>query len=464
MKSYSKALMFFLTALIVSPASAVTSKIINVRLSSQPDKTRLVFDVSKSPVYFTSVSPDKIIINIKEATIKNLFKVPAENSTAIKSIKTVKKAGDLRLILYLKNPVRLEHFPLDGPRRLVFDLYPLKNNIEPKVVIKSEKKSQISDDPDQRLIQKMNRQAPKNNHENYGNVTIYDAPDKTDADVLEDQNFSDSIGEVTISDSPSRQNYESNDHQKGTRPIIVVIDPGHGGRDSGAVGFHGTMEKKVTLGVAKALQKIINKNKGFRAVLTRSGDYFIPLRHRLNIAHAKKADIFVSIHADAYIKRDAHGVSVFALSQKGATSEAARWIAQKENESELGQAISDKSELLRSVLIDLAQTATISASLDIGSKMLKSLSEIANLHFRKVEQAAFVVLKSPDIPSLLVEVGFITYGPEERKLRNVRYQEEIATRLALGIESYFIRRPPPGTYLANVKLQKYAMLKENLPE
>jgi N-acetylmuramoyl-L-alanine amidase len=173
--------------------------------------------------------------------------------------------------------------------------------------------------------------------------------------------------------------------------------------------------------------------------------------------------MFISIHADAYFNNMAHGISIFALSQKGATSEAARWLADKENESELGQAMSAKSNLLRSVLIDLAQTATISASLEIGGKMLQTLSGVASLHFKQVEQAALVVLKSPDIPSLLIEVGFLTYEPEERRLRNTRYQEEIAARLAMGIQSYFVRRPPPGTYLAKIKPRGIITLQDSLP-
>lgn len=236
-----------------------------------------------------------------------------------------------------------------------------------------------------------------------------------------------------------------------TRDIIIVIDPGHGGEDPGAIGFSGVQEKDINLAVSKYLQKIINTNKGFKAILTRDSDCFIELRERLGIAHRYKADMFVSIHADAYISETAHGVSVFALSQKGATSEAARFLAKKENESELGRNISNKNTSLKSVLVDLAQAATISASLEIGQSLLRGFNQFAHLHSRKVEQAAFVVLKSPDIPSLLVETGFISDPHEESRLRDSKYQQKIASCLALGVTEYFTSRPPRGTYLAKLK-------------
>ncbi|MDR1012555.1 MAG: N-acetylmuramoyl-L-alanine amidase [Coxiellaceae bacterium] len=223
------------------------------------------------------------------------------------------------------------------------------------------------------------------------------------------------------------------------RDVIVVIDPGHGGRDSGAIGYHGVHEKYINLAVAKELYNIINNIVGFRAFLTRNDDYFVSLRKRLEIARLYKADIFVSIHADAYRHRKAYGASVFALSPRGATSEAARWLAEKENES-ISRIISNKNRLLRSVLIELTQTATISASLDIGNKVLDELNKITNLHSPRVEQAAFAVLKSPDIPSLLIEIGFISHSKEELKLCSHRYQKKLALRIARGIYQYFSSR------------------------
>lgn len=444
MKFYSKILILFLFIIVGQAALSNVTKINHIRLSTDHNKTRVVLDATEKVSYVTAVFSDKITIDIKRAILNTSLKMQGFTQTPIGSITSEKKGADLCLILSLKDPVKLHHFTMSKPERLVFDLYPTEKIKEPQVILKPQQ-SQTVADLDQSLVDKMYKDYAKDSDKNYGSVSIENSK------VEEEEN---SNGIASMS-SVNR-----------LRPVIIVIDPGHGGHDSGAIGYNGTQEKRITLAVARALQKIINKTKGFRAILTRNDDYFIPLRGRLGIAHERKADMFISIHADAYINSSAHGVSVFALSQRGATSEAARWLAQKENESELGQAISDKSNLLRSVLLDLAQTATISASLEIGSKMLQALSGFTSLHFHEVEQAAFVVLKSPDIPSLLVEVGFITYAAEEKKLRNTRYQEEIATCLALGIQSYFIRHPPPGTYLAKIKPQfgaRYATLKTALP-
>ena len=226
--------------------------------------------------------------------------------------------------------------------------------------------------------------------------------------------------------------------------IVVVIDPGHGGKDPGASGPHGTHEKDVVLSIAKDLQQDINRNPRFIAKLTRKSDYYLTLRQRLDVARKDKGDFFVAIHADAYMNNDAEGASVFALSQSGATSEAAHWLASQENYSELGgvRDFSGKSYLVRKVLLDLSQTVTISQSLQIGYVLLHALGRITTLHHDIVEQARFVVLKSPDIPSLLVETGFITNPYEEARLKNPIYQEKLAQALSVGITGYFEQHPP----------------------
>ncbi len=223
-------------------------------------------------------------------------------------------------------------------------------------------------------------------------------------------------------------------------PIIVVIDAGHGGKDPGAIGRMGTKEKDVVLAISLRLADLINHQTNMRAVLTRKGDYFVPLRNRLNLARKGKADLFVAIHADSYFNKHSSGASIYALSQRGATSEAARWLAKRDNYSELGgvdlSELGDKSYLLRSVLIDLAQTATITDSLRLGTAMLDSLDRLTRLHYSRVEQAPFVVLKSPDIPSVLVETGFISNSTEEQRLRSSQYQDKIAQALFNGIRLY----------------------------
>lgn len=237
--------------------------------------------------------------------------------------------------------------------------------------------------------------------------------------------------------------------------IVVVIDPGHGGKDPGASGPHGIHEKNIVLPISRYLYQQINQMPGFSAQLTRTGDYYLTLRQRLAIARRDKADMFIAIHADAYRDRTAHGATVYALSKRGATSEAARWIAQQENQSELmgGVDSNDHDSLLRSVLISLSQTATIRASLQIGAMIIQSLGDLTSLHHHKVEQAAFVVLKSPDIPSLLIETGYISNPAEEQRLTSPQYQQKLATELAQGIRAYFVRNPPQGTWLAR---QRYA--------
>ena len=233
------------------------------------------------------------------------------------------------------------------------------------------------------------------------------------------------------------------------RDVIVVIDPGHGGTDPGAIGMNRSAEKHVVLAIALKLKKLIDQQPGMRAVLTRNGDYYVGLRERLNIARHHKADIFVAIHADAFNNRNSNGASVFALSQRGATSEAAQWLAEKENHSELGgvklSGLDDRNGAIRTVLLDLSQTATIGASLQMGSRVLRGLDTMTTLHNSKVEQARFVVLKSPDIPSILIETGFISNPREESNLNSPAYQMRLTQAIFQGIKGYFWEYPPHGT-------------------
>ena len=222
--------------------------------------------------------------------------------------------------------------------------------------------------------------------------------------------------------------------------VLVAIDPGHGGKDQGTEGEHGTKEKDVVLSIAERLAALINKQPHMHAILTRNGDYFLYLRDRLRIARQEKADLFISIHADSYLKEQLAGASVYALSRHGATSEAARWLAQSVNTSELGgvnlNGIGDDNYVLRSVLIDLAQTATIVDSLRLGQDVLRGLHSVTKLHYPEVEQAPFVVLKSPDIPSILVETGFLSNPSEEEHLRDKAYQEKLAQAILGGVLAY----------------------------
>lgn len=236
----------------------------------------------------------------------------------------------------------------------------------------------------------------------------------------------------------------------GLRPLVIAIDAGHGGQDSGARGASGTREKDITLQVAKELARQVNATPGLKAYLTRDSDYFIPLAQRYQKARAAKADLFVSIHADAFTNPSASGSSVFVLSQRGASSQAAKWLASQENAADLvgGVRLQDKDDTLASVLLDLSQSATMKASEDMAQHVLGGLKLLGKTHKPHVERANFVVLRSPDVPSMLVETAFITNPDEERRLRDPAHQRKLASAILDGVNAYFTRQPPPGTLYA----------------
>jgi N-acetylmuramoyl-L-alanine amidase len=237
------------------------------------------------------------------------------------------------------------------------------------------------------------------------------------------------------------------------RDIIIAVDAGHGGVDPGASGRRGTREKDVVLEVAKALAARIDQQPGMKAVLTRDGDYFISLQERTRRARRAKADLFVSIHADSIADPDVSGSSVYVLSDRGATSEAARWLAERENAADLkgGIKLDDKDAALASVLLDLSQTASISASMVAADNVLKSLDRVGEVRKPRVQQAGFVVLKSPDVPSMLVETAFISNREDERKLSTPAHRAKLANAIFEGIEQYFQGNAPDGTRLAGLR-------------
>lgn len=239
---------------------------------------------------------------------------------------------------------------------------------------------------------------------------------------------------------------------KKCRDFLVVIDAGHGGEDPGAVGLvHGTQEKDVVLAVSKKLEALINQQSGMRAILTRDGDYYLGLRKRANIARKHHADLFVSIHADSVVNPKAHGAATYVLSQKGASSEAARWLAEHENRADLigGVCVEDKSNILASVLLDLSQTANQAASEDLADELLKELTQVGTLHHRQVQRAGFMVLKSPDVPSVLVELGFLSHPCGENKLRDIEHQTVLANSLCKGIRKFLDQQPSPMHHVSH---------------
>ncbi len=239
------------------------------------------------------------------------------------------------------------------------------------------------------------------------------------------------------------------------RDIIVAIDAGHGGEDPGAIGPNRLREKDVVLGISRELHKLFERDAGFSPTLIRSGDYYISLRGRRELARKRQADLFVSVHADAFKRKSAHGASVYALSTRGATSTAASYLAQRENAADLvgGVSLSDKDDLLAGVLADLSMTSTLDTSLQLGGSVLRKMDTIAHLHKKQVEQAGFAVLKSPDIPSILVETGFISNPGEAKKLATRSYQQKMARMIHAGVKDYFLDHPPAGTLLAWQKQQ-----------
>jgi N-acetylmuramoyl-L-alanine amidase len=241
------------------------------------------------------------------------------------------------------------------------------------------------------------------------------------------------------------------------RDVVLAIDPGHGGEDPGARGPSGMYEKSIVLQISKRLAEMINQERGMRAVLTREGDYFLPLRKRMQIARQHKADLFISIHADAFKDPRVNGSSVYILSQRGASSEAARWLAERENASDLigGVNLDVNDDMLASVLLDLSQTASLEMSIDVADRVLAGLKSVGKVHKRQVQSAGFAVLKSPDVPSILVETAYISNPEEERKLRDGNYQGKLAGAILQGLRSYFNEYAPEGTLLATNVTRKH---------
>lgn len=236
----------------------------------------------------------------------------------------------------------------------------------------------------------------------------------------------------------------------GDRDLLIAIDAGHGGKDPGAIGAGGTYEKNVTLAIARELKRQVDAEPGMRGLLVRGGDQFIPLAQRYQIAREAKADLFVSIHADSVPNRTASGSSVYVMSTRGATSQAARWLAERENRADLvgGISLSERDDTLAAVLLDLSQSGTMKASEDVAAEVLDGLKRIGKVHSRDVQRANFVVLRAPDVPSVLVESAYISNPDEEKRLKDPGHQKRLASAIRDGIRGYFSTRPPPGTWLA----------------
>jgi len=370
------------------------------RLWPSPDYTRITLE-AEQPVthkYFTLSNPERLVIDLEGVesgpALSALAAQLGADDPYIASIRVgLNRPGVMRVVLELKTSVKPSVFQLQPleqyGHRLVVDLYPVQAG-------------------------------PVQAAESSVNPALLLPP-----------------GPVETS-RPAKAGVPQY-----ARLITVAIDAGHGGEDPGAVGASGSHEKDITLALAKKLKQKIDAQENMHAVLIRDGDYFVPLAQRVTKARAVKADLFVSIHADAFIKPHARGSSVFALSENGATSVAARWLAKKENEADLvgGVNIDVKDPFLKRTLIDLSQTATINDSLKLGHAVLKQIGGVNTLHKAQVEQAGFAVLKAPDIPSILIETAFISNPEEEKRLNDPAYQDQLVDAIVGGIKNYFDTHP-----------------------
>ena len=392
--------------------AAQAADVQRARVWAGPDYTRLVFDLSGPAEYKLGRDGNTIELDLRGADLAGSFDAPAAQGL-YQGMDSRKIAGELHLRARAADGARPKSFLLkpagEHGYRLVLDLYPGK--------------------------------------------------DTAVADKADDQ-ATHALASVKPTASVGKGARQAAALLGGERKVIVAVDAGHGGKDPGSHGPGGTQEKNVTLAVARALADEINRQPGMKAVLTRDGDYFIPLKRRYQIAREQNADMFVSIHADAFTSSDAKGSSVWVLSPRGKTSEAARWLADRENRADLigGVSLDDKDDSLAAVLLDLQQGYAIQASDAIAGNVLKALGKLGPTHRGYVEHANFVVLRSPDVPSILVETAFISNPTEEHKLRDPAHQRQLAEAVMGGVRNYFEATPPPGTWFAAQAMRRNGTL------
>lgn len=400
--------LLLLVATQIPVLAYANAEIQGVRAWLAPDNTRLVFDLS-SPVehrLFSLEGPDRIVIDVNNARLKTEFDHLSLEESPIAAIRHSQSGDTLRVVLDLKSNVRPKSF----------DLPP-------------------NDQYGHRLVIDLENPAPS-------------AASSNPAGVVETQPATSS----TVSATPPANG-------KGNlRDIVIAIDAGHGGEDPGAIGPKGTREKVVVLAIARELKRLIDAEQGYSAVLIRDGDYFISLRNRTLRARQANADLFVSVHADGWKSPTARGASVWVLSERGATSEMGRWLASRENSADLiggvgNVSLEDKDEVLASVLLDMSMTASRTGSREVASIIHSNIGQFARMHKPQVEMANFAVLRSPDVPSILIETGFITNPQEEAQLRTSAYQQRMARAILQGVKDYFWQKPPDMTWVAWRKSQ-----------
>ncbi|HPB90857.1 MAG TPA: N-acetylmuramoyl-L-alanine amidase [Rugosibacter sp.] len=410
--------------------------IMAVRVWPATDYTRVTLEHDQ-PIEFTSQlikNPERLVVDIEgiefNAVLQSLPSKIIDNDPYIKLIRAGRnRPGVVRLVIDLKAEIKPQIFSLkpvgNYGHRLVLDLYPA-HPIDPLMALLEQSESASTAQPDHAIIA-----------QNTDNNSTKTAIEKFDPAASSSSN--------TASNTTTERGSNKNPPSV-ARLVTIMLDPGHGGEDPGAIGRGGSYEKNVTLSVARRLKEKIDAVPNMRAVLTRDGDFFIPLNQRVQKARKIRADLFVSVHADAFIKPTARGSSVFVLSERGASSSAARWLAKKENEADLigGASLPVKDPYLARTLLDLSQTATNNDSIKLGQAVLGELGRINTLHKAQVEQAGFAVLKAPDIPSILIETAFISNPEEEKRLNDDAYQDQLAMAILRGLQRYFAKNPPLG--------------------
>ncbi|MEB0137015.1 N-acetylmuramoyl-L-alanine amidase [Actimicrobium sp. CCC2.4] len=414
---------------VIAPGLARAAQIVAVRVWPADDYTRVTLenDSDLKATHFVIKDPERLVIDIEglelNTTMKSLVAKIQSNDPYIKQVRVGQNRPNVvRLVFDLKAEITPQVFTLkpvgDYQHRLVFDLYP-KQELDPiaALIEKGEWSKDQKFDPSAPVAQAAPESRPSGRND--PRLKFLD-PNVARLEPREEK-----IPPLT-------------------RLLTIALDPGHGGEDPGAVGRNGSHEKDVVLAIAKRLKAKIEEQPNMRVMLTRDGDYFVPLHVRVEKARKVQADLFVSIHADAFVEPTARGSSVFALSEKGATSTAARWMANKENAADLigGVNIKDHDRQLASVLLDLSTTAQISDSMKLAKAVLGEIGGINRLHKGSVEQAGFAVLKAPDIPSILIETAFISNPEEEAKLSDNAYQDQMAIAILKGIRIYFAKNPP----------------------
>ena len=398
---------------------AFGAKLLAVRMWPAEDYTRVTLEsdeVLKVSHQLLS-NPHRLVVDVEGLeltnTLKELVAKVKSNDPYVSQVRVGQfQPRVVRLVFDLKESIQPQLFSLEPvgsyQNRLVFDLYPT-----------------VANDP---LMELVRNSAKKS--------AALDLEDPIGAIARREALKHDKLDNSETKKIDPKSSYK--------RLLTIAIDPGHGGEDPGAIGKGGSREKDIVLAIARKLKEKIEQEPDMRSYLTRDGDYFVPLHTRVNKARRVQADLFVSVHADAFVQPHAKGASVFALSQQGATSTAARWLANKENNADLigGLNIKSQDKQVAQLLLDMSTTAQIKDSLKLGDAVLKQIGGFAKLHKKHVEQASFAVLKAPDVPSILIETAFISNPEEEARLNDVEYQEQIASAILTGIRSYFAKNPP----------------------